>query len=114
VERAFPPQTQTERRPEKDGDRRQLPECEKLESEYPKLTWSQALDYRLVSEVGNSGPGQQVTGIGLRRLVLTLARELREQGIAMAARMPMIATTIINSISEKPSCRFFMLFKAFR
>ena len=35
-------------------------------------------------------------------------------GIAMAARMPMIATTIINSISVNPPCRLSMLFIAFR
>src|SRR5215204_2274880 len=29
--------------------------------------------------------------------------------MAMAAIMPMIATTISNSISEKPSCRFFLI-----
>src|SRR6266704_360629 len=36
------------------------------------------------------------------------AWNLMKFGIAIAARMPMIATTIINSMSVKPFCSFFM------
>jgi len=44
-------------------------------------------------------------GLGLLRLRL----ELEEFGMAMAARMPMIATTIINSISVNPFLLLSML-----
>jgi len=36
-------------------------------------------------------------------------RDRRRFGIAMAAMIRMIATTISNSIREKPFCCFFML-----
>ena len=36
---------------------------------------------------------------------LAARRDASKLGIAMAAIMPMIATTISNSINEKPSCR---------
>src|SRR5215510_7694958 len=36
-------------------------------------------------------------------------REAIRLGIAIAAMMPMIATTISSSISEKPSCRLFFM-----
>src|SRR5579859_4181896 len=44
----------------------------------------------------------------LASLCFERAWNLMKLGIAMAARMPMIATTIISSISVKPLASFFM------
>src|SRR5208282_4474006 len=41
---------------------------------------------------------------------LAAMRERSRLGIAIAAMIKMIATTINNSIREKPCCRFFILF----
>src|SRR5438105_15883701 len=43
-------------------------------------------------------------------LCLERAWNLMKFGIAIAARMPMIATTIISSIRVKPLASFFMVF----
>jgi len=40
---------------------------------------------------------------------LAAIRDLRRLGIAMAAMMRIIATTISNSISEKPFCALFLM-----
>jgi len=40
---------------------------------------------------------------------LAARREARRLGMAMAAIMPMIATTISSSIREKPSWRFVFI-----
>ena len=47
-------------------------------------------------------------------LSLAARREAMKFGMAMAAMMPMIATTIRSSISEKPSCRLFFMFCSFK
>src|SRR5947199_5984559 len=45
-------------------------------------------------------------------LCLDRAWNLMKFGIAIAARMPMIATTIISSISVKPFCSFLIIWSS--
>jgi hypothetical protein len=44
---------------------------------------------------------------------LAARREARRLGMAIAAMIPIMATTISNSIKEKPVCRLFFMAESF-